>query len=88
MKAHHGLAALLLSCALTPALVGCTDETSARRALEAEGFTDIVTGDYAPFACADGDDFATRFTATNARGQRVSGVVCSTWFGKNATVRW
>ncbi len=87
MKAHYMLLAALLSCALTPALVGCTDANGARHALEAQGFTDIVIGDYAPFACAKGDDYATQFTATNPHGKRVSGVVCS-GFLKGSTVRW
>lgn len=82
------LLALLFSCAVTPALIGCTDETTAKHALEAQGFTDITIGEYAPFACGQGDDFATSFTATNPLGNRVSGVVCSSFAGKGATVRW
>ena len=81
------LLATLLSCALTPALVGCTDVDGARHALEAQGFTNIEIGGYAAFACANSDDYATQFTATNPHGKRVSGVVCS-GFLKGATVRW
>ncbi|PMQ04199.1 hypothetical protein DyAD56_16040 [Dyella sp. AD56] len=70
------------------ALAACTDEATTRAALDAEGFTDVHITGYAPFSCADSDDYATSFVATNAKGKRVQGVVCSSLMGKNATVRW
>lgn len=69
------------------ALAGCTDPNVARRALEQAGLTDIEIGGYAAFSCAESDMFATKFTATNIRGLRVSGAVCSAPL-KGATVRY
>lgn len=69
-------------------LAGCTSETDARRALEAEGFKDIKVTGYDWFACAKDDTFHTGFTATNREGKHVSGVVCSGLLFKGATVRY
>lgn len=58
------------------ATVGCTPrDGDAIRALEASGFDVIELTGYEPFVCL-GDELSTGFEATNARGQRVSGVVC------------
>ena len=79
----HAALLLLALCALS----ACSSRDDATKALEGMGFTNIVTNGHAWFGCSDSDDFATKFTATNVRGQRVSGVVCSGW-GKGATVRF
>lgn len=68
-------------------LSGCTAPQDARDALEAQGFTEVSTGGYAFFGCGNDDAFHTEFTAKNAAGKRVSGVVCSGWF-KGATIRF
>lgn len=80
----------LLIASLVYALCACADPDAARRALEAQGFTDIHIDGPAYYGCSENDTFATAFTATNPRGARVSGVVCSSFgpFAKNATVRW
>jgi len=68
-------------------LIGCTDEAGTRRALEGEGFTDISVNGYDAWSCGKDDTYATKFTATNARGKVVSGVVCCGDF-KGCTVRF
>lgn len=68
-------------------LIACDDPDGARRALKAAGMTDIRTEGYAWLGCGKDDTFKTRFTATNPRGERVSGVVCTGWF-KGGTIRF
>lgn len=69
-------------------LAGCTSETDARRALEAEGYKDIQITGYDWFACAKDDTFHTGFKAKNRDGKTVSGVVCSGLIFKSATIRY
>ena len=70
-------------------LSGCTAPQDARDALEAQGFTEVSTGGYAFFGCGNESNVqqCTEFTAKNAAGKRVSGVVCSGRF-KGATIRF
>lgn len=68
-------------------LFGCTDERASRNALENQGFTKIQFHGYAMFACSEHDYFNTEFSAINAKGRRVSGVVCCGVL-KSCTVRW
>lgn len=68
-------------------ILACTAPDSTREALEAQGFTDVETGGYTVFGCGQDDTFHTEFTATNAQGQRVSGVACCGVM-KNCTLRW
>ncbi len=63
---------LILACFLT----SCTNDSEARRTLEAQGFDNIRIGGYAWFGCGQDDGASNTFTATNAKGQAVSGVVC------------
>lgn len=69
------------------ALAGCTDETAARKALEASGFTDIKITGYAYFGCDKNDTFHTGFEARGPKGQFTEGIVCSGWM-KGATIRF
>ena len=69
-----------------------TDEATANRVLTNDGYTNITYTGYQPWACADSDDYHTGFTATNRAGNRVEGVVCSSYgsnsgWGKYATIR-
>ena len=66
---------------------GCTAPSRTREAAVKAGFTDVEVGGHAWFACAYGDDFATRFSGTNAQGHRVEGAVCCGWL-KSCTVRF
>lgn len=75
------LVAALLSLA-------CTDESAARRTLDAEGFTDVRFTGYAFFSCGKDDTTATEFVATNPRGRRVKGAVCCGLVFKGCTVRF
>lgn len=72
-------ASSLSSCGVNP--------TEATRALEAQGMTDVKIQGYAFWGCAESDEFASKFEATGANGNAVSGVVCSGWF-KGVTVRF
>lgn len=67
-------------------LAGCSDPDGAKRAVEALGLTDVQTHGWSAWGCGKGDDFTTRFSATNAQGKRVTGVVCGGWL-KGSTVR-
>ena len=67
---------------------GCTNDDDAFRALNAEGYTNIQTGGYAFFACSKDDFYHTSFTAKNAKGKTVEGVVCSGLFFKGSTIRY
>jgi hypothetical protein len=69
-------------------LVACTDETSSRRALENQGFTNINFQGYDFAACSEDDAYHTKFIATNPQGKRVDGVVCCGFAFKACTVRW
>lgn len=71
----------------------CADEEAARSTLESQGFTDIETTGYSAFECGKDDATATGFTARNAQGMTVSGVVCcksryACLGGKGCTIRW
>ena len=39
------------------------------------------------FGCSEDDTFSTKFSATNAKGERVGGAVCSGWL-KGSTIRF
>lgn len=65
----------------------CTDGDGARRALQNAGFKNIVTKGYAYLGCSKDDMFHTKFTAVNAEGKTVTGVVCGGWF-KGSTIRF
>lgn len=66
---------------------GCSSSNDAQKALKAAGYTDIQTHGKAFFACSKDDTFATKFSATNSKGERVSGAVCSGWL-KGSTIRF
>lgn len=76
--------ALALSVLL--ALSACSDPKTARKALEDQGYTSIITKGYAFMGCSEDDAFSTSFEAVSAAGKIVKGVVCSGWF-KGATIR-
>lgn len=67
-------------------LASCTNGPDAERVLRAQGYDDIRTGGYDPFACSEDDTFRTSFAARAPSGQTVTGTVCKGWF-KGSTVR-
>lgn len=69
-------------------LMGCTQKDKSRELLEAHGMTDIEVGGYAWFGCSEDDEYRTKFKATTATGQRVSGAVCAGLLFKGATIRY
>lgn len=67
---------------------GGADASGARSVLEnAYGFTDINIIGYNPNVCHQDDVYATEFTAKNAKGNIVRGVVCGSFMGEK-TVRF
>lgn len=74
---------ILLALLITTA---CSDQTTAKRLLEEQGYKNIAITGYVWMGCSEDDTFHTGFTATSAAGSQVKGVVCSDWF-KGATIR-
>ena len=68
-------------------LTGCTAPDRTKETLEKAGYANIETGEYDFWSCGKDDDFATKFTADNPAGQRVSGTVCC-GFLKGCTIRF
>ncbi|TNL52022.1 hypothetical protein [Acinetobacter bereziniae] len=68
-------------------MTACSSSNDAQRALEAQGFSSVQTHGPAFFSCAQGDTFATKFTAKNVNGKTVKGTVCSGWL-KGSTIRF
>jgi len=86
MKRFMFLVALVV---LVSASIGaCTNASSAKHALEAQGLTDVTITGYKPLTCGQSDWSSTGFEATNAQGARVTGVVCCGLVFKNCTIRW
>lgn len=78
---------MILSVLSLVSLTACTDPKTAARAVRNVGLENFVATGYRFTGCSDDDTFATGFTAKNARGEQVTGVVCS-GFLKGATVRF
>ncbi len=74
-----GAALLLASCGVNP--------TTATRALEAQGLTNIQIEGYSWLGCGKEDTFASNFSATGVNGAAVTGQVCQGLF-KGTTVRF
>lgn len=68
-------------------LAGCTDEPTALRVLQNDGFTQIKMTGYNFFACSEDDFFHTGFEAVK-NNRRIAGTVCSGLLFKNATIRF
>jgi hypothetical protein len=77
----------LASLFLLLALTGCTHESTARRVLEDNGYTDIKITGYRFMMCGKDDSFSTGFEATSPAKKRVTGAVCEGWT-KGATIRF
>jgi hypothetical protein len=74
------LAALLL-------LAGCTCSSATQETLRKAGYTNVTTGGHSFLACSEDDFSATKFTADNPAGERVSGTVCCGVL-KHCTIRF
>ena len=69
-------------------LAGCgVDPTDARRVLKSHGLSNIQIGGHSWFGCGRDDSFASVFTATDAKGAKVTGSICGGWL-KGYTVRF
>lgn len=80
-----GIGAVVCMIGIMPQ--ACTNESSSRHALQSQGFDNIEFHGYSWFACGEDDSFATKFSATNPKGQHVEGTVCCGLM-KNCTVRF
>lgn len=78
---------ILLIIAAISLTAACTRPDYAREVLEKNGYTSIHMNGHGWFACSQDDAYADSFTATNANGHVVKGVVCSAWF-KGSTIRF
>lgn len=77
----------LIVAVMCAMMAGCAAPDMSKETLVKAGFRDIQIDGYAWMGCGKDDTFSTKFTATNALGMRVSGVVCcGTW--KGCTVRY
>lgn len=76
----------LILAGMLLALVGCSDNEGAVKALSAMGYTNIKTHGWSAFGCAQSDDYSTQFTATGVNGKPVKGVACRGVF-KGTTIR-
>ena len=73
---------------LALAAVGCeANPDEAMRALEAQGLTHVTIAGYPFFACGEGDNFNSAFSARGVNGDLVEGAVCCGWM-KGCTVRF
>lgn len=75
-------------CLTALTLSACSNSDDAFRALDNAGYTNIAPGGYDWLACGQDDFYHTKFTATNANGKNVKGVVCSGLLFKSATIRF
>ena len=78
-----GLLAFAVAAALVTHNPLWTDEAGTRHAVEQSGLTPVDVGGYRLMSCDSRDLYRTGFTALNARGERVSGTVCSGFFKGN-----
>jgi hypothetical protein len=79
---------LLMITGIALSLTACGgNQEDARKALSSMGFTQIKVGEYAFWGCDKNDSFKSKFTAVNAQGQAVSGVLCG-GIMKRITVRF
>lgn len=79
---------LLLIAALV-SLTACApmSDDTAREALDDAGLKDIQLHGMAMLGCGEKDFFRKKFSAKNANGKQVEGVVCG-GFLKGATIRY
>lgn len=77
-----------ITAAVALLLTGCTDVDETNRVLKSQGYTGINITGHEFFSCSSDDFSSTGFSATNAAGRQVSGVMCCGMFFKSCTVRW
>jgi hypothetical protein len=77
----------VLSILAVCVVAGCTDASTATRALEGAGYKDIQMTGYDWFACSKDDFYHSGFVAKGPTGRQVTGVVCSGLIFKAATIR-
>jgi len=77
----------ILTVILSVFIISCTNESSARKILANQGYTNIRITGYDWFACGRDDIYATGFIATSQAGKEVEGCICEGFF-KNATIRF
>ena len=86
MNSSHLRLSLVLGAALMLASCGVNPST-ATRALEAQGMTDVQIEGFSWLGCGREDSLASNFIAKGANGATVTGQVCQGLF-KGTTVRY
>jgi len=71
-----GILLLLLALGFFMPICCGVGEDTARRAFDAAGLENPKLGGYAWLRCSEDDSFKSYFTATNAKGAHVEGVIC------------
>lgn len=69
-------------------LGSCTNENTARRVLEENGYTEIEFTGYGWFTCSSDDFYSTGFKAKANNGKPVKGCVCGGLLTKGSTIRF
>lgn len=90
-----GLKEFLIAAGVVGGLVGgiyfnplFTDPEGARVTLDDAQYENVeITGWRAFSACKKGEPLVTEFSATNIRGETVTGVVCGDLFGPGTSIR-
>lgn len=69
-------------------LAGCTDPTTAQKALDDLSFTEIQMTGWRVLTCGEGYFYHTGYSAKNPSGKVVTGAVCSGFLFKGSTVKF
>lgn len=78
----------LVALTMVLALSACTDSDFTVELLESQGYTNVQTKGYNWLSCSKDDDFATKFEAVSPSGHFTRGTVCSSFWIKDATIRF
>lgn len=89
MKTFLSLLGVLLVVALLVFILpsGCTSESTARRVLDEQGYTQVEITGWRPFMKSKYDFYSTGFKAVSPSGKVVTGAVTSGFF-KGSTIRF
>ncbi len=91
-KTFKAIPGLFVGCLIAAILCfslsgGCQSESTARRVLSEQGYTDIELTGWRPFMAGKDDTFSTGFRAKSPSGKIVTGAVTS-GFVKGSTIRF
>jgi len=69
-------------------VANCTDNDTALRVLESNGYSNVQFTGYKFFGCSKDDTYHTGFIAVSPNNKPVEGTVCGGLFFKNSTIRF